>query len=67
MRIRLWWLVGLVCTLLVIAMSTRLGHRTPLSTAEAAPPTQESLQVVQRSGAGGQPCRRDRPSQLSQC
>jgi type II secretory pathway component GspD/PulD (secretin) len=48
MRRRLWWLVGLVCTLLVIAMSPRLDHRTRLATAAAAPPTQASLQVAQR-------------------
>jgi type II secretory pathway component GspD/PulD (secretin) len=53
MRIRIWWLVGLVCTLLVIAMSTRLGHRTPLAKAEAAPPTQKSLQVAQRPAPEG--------------
>ena len=44
----IWRLVGLVCTLLVIAMSARLGHRTRLATAEASPPIQGTLQVAQR-------------------
>ena len=53
MRIRLWCLVGLVCALLVLAMSTRLSHWTRLATAEAASPTQESLQVAQRPAREG--------------
>ena len=40
MRIRILWLVGLVCTLLVMAMSPKLGHRTRLAMAEASPLTQ---------------------------
>lgn len=48
MRRRLWWLVGLVCILLVSTMSTRLGHRTRLATAAAEPSTQASLQMAQR-------------------
>jgi general secretion pathway protein D len=46
MRGRIWWLVGLVCTLLVIVMSAMPGHRTRLATAEAAPPTQEAQRPV---------------------
>jgi type II secretory pathway component GspD/PulD (secretin) len=48
MRRRTWWLVKLVCTLLMIAMSVRLSHRVCLATAEAAPPIQETLQMDQR-------------------
>jgi len=43
MRIRILWLVGLVCTLLVVAMSPKLDHRTRLATAEAFPLTREPL------------------------
>ena len=53
MRIRLWWFVGLAGTLPVLAMSPRLGHRTQLATAEAAPPTQAFLQVAQRPAPEG--------------
>jgi hypothetical protein len=45
---RILWLVRLVCTLLVIAMSARLDHRARLATAEAFPPTQGVPQVAQR-------------------
>ena len=48
MRRYIWWLVGPVCTLLVIVMSAWLGHRTRLATAEASPPIQGTLQVAQR-------------------
>ena len=47
MRIRLWWLVGLVGSLLVTTMSARLGHRMGLATAEASPPIQGTFQVAQ--------------------
>ena len=53
MRRHIWWLVGLVCTLLVIAMSARPGHRTRLATAEASPPIQETLQMAQRPAPEG--------------
>jgi type II secretory pathway component GspD/PulD (secretin) len=53
MRRRIWWLVGLVCTLLVIAVSARPGHRTRLATAEASPPIQETLQMAQRPAPEG--------------
>src|SRR5262249_6742715 len=53
MHLRIWWLVRLVCTLLVITLSARLSHRTRLVTAEAAPPTQESLQVAQHPASEG--------------
>src|SRR5262245_37886707 len=47
MRRRIWWLVGFVYALLVIAMSVWLGHRTLLATAEASPPIRDTLQVAQ--------------------
>ena len=50
---RIWWLVGLVCTLLAIAMSTTLGHRACVGTAEAAPPTRTVPQAVQRPASEG--------------
>jgi type II secretory pathway component GspD/PulD (secretin) len=53
MRRHIWWVVGLVCTLLVIAMSAWLGHRTRLATVEASPPIQGTLQVAQRSTPEG--------------
>ena len=34
---RIWWSVGLMCTLLAIAMSATLGHRACVATAKAAP------------------------------
>ena len=53
MRRRLWWLVGLVCSLLAIAVSARPGHRTRLVTAEASPPIQDTLQMAQRPAPEG--------------
>ena len=53
MRRHIGWVGGLVCTLLVIAMSARLGHRTRLATAEASPPIQATLQVAQRPAPEG--------------
>jgi general secretion pathway protein D len=53
MRRYIWRLVGLICTLLMIAMSVRLGHKTFLATAEAAPPLQGILQVAQRPAPKG--------------
>jgi type II secretory pathway component GspD/PulD (secretin) len=53
MRIRILWLVRLVCTLLVIAMSAKLGHRVRLATAEASPPTRGVPQVAQRLASEG--------------
>ena len=53
MRRHIWWLVGPVCTLLVIAMSARLGHRTRLATAEASPPIQDTQQIAQRPAPEG--------------
>ena len=77
MRRHIWWLVGLVCTLLVIAMSATPGHRARLATAEASPPIQETLQMAQRPGRRAATAlgtrevwsrdRWDHPSQLSQC
>lgn len=48
MRRHIGWVVGLVCTLLMIAMSAWLGHRMRLATAEASPPIQGTLQMAQR-------------------
>ena len=67
MRRRIWRLVGLVGTLLVVAMSARPGHRACLATAEASPPIQETLQMAQRPAPEGSHAEWDRPSQLSQC
>ena len=53
MRRRIWWVVGLVCSLLAIAISARLGHRTHLATAEASPPIQDTLQMAQRPAPEG--------------
>ena len=53
MRRRIWRLVGLVCTLLVVAMSARPSHRACLATAEASPPIQETLQMAQRPAPEG--------------
>ena len=53
MRRRIWWLVGLVCLLLVIALSARPGHRARLATAEASPPTQGAPQGAQRPAPEG--------------
>ena len=53
MHKRIWWLVRLVGTLLVIAMSATLGHRACLATAEAAPPTQDIPQQPQRQAPEG--------------
>ena len=50
---RIWWSVGLVCTLLAIAMSTTLGHRACVATAEAAPPTQTVPQAAQHPALEG--------------
>ena len=52
MRLR-EWLVGLVCTLLVIALSARLDPRTRLATAEAAPPTQGVPPAAQHAAPEG--------------
>ena len=60
------WL-DLCATLLVVAMSAKLGHRTRLATAEASPPTQETLQMAQHPAPEGSRDRWNRPSQLSQC
>lgn len=48
MRRHRWWLVGLICTLLVVAMNARPGRRACLATADAAPAIQETLQMAQR-------------------
>jgi type II secretory pathway component GspD/PulD (secretin) len=61
MRIRPWWLVGLMYALLVIALSARLGHRTRLATAEAAPPTQGVPQVAQHPAPEGSRADGSRP------
>jgi len=53
MRRRIWWVVGLVCTLLAIVISARPGHRTHLATAEASPPIQETLPMAQRPAPEG--------------
>src|SRR5688572_11374297 len=50
---RIWWSVGLVCTLLAIAMSATLGHRACVATAEAAPPTQTVPQAAQHPALEG--------------
>jgi type II secretory pathway component GspD/PulD (secretin) len=50
---RIWWLVGLVCALLATAMNATPGSRMCLATAEAASPTQESLQVAQHPAPEG--------------
>src|SRR5262245_61300946 len=42
----IWRLVGLVGTLLVIAMSARPGHRVCWATAEGTPLIQETLQMA---------------------
>lgn len=47
MRRRISWLVGPVGALLVIAMSTTLGHRACLATADVSPTAQGVLQVAQ--------------------
>ena len=49
MRIRLLWVVGLLCTLLVIALS----HRVRLVAVEASPPTQGASQAAQRPAPEG--------------
>src|SRR5215813_2662409 len=49
MRIRLLWLVGLVCTLPLVAVSAQLGHRARLAAAEASPRTQGAPKAAQRS------------------
>ena len=48
-----WWLVGLVGTLLVIALSAAPGRRASLATAEAAPPAQRAPQAAQRPAPEG--------------
>jgi type II secretory pathway component GspD/PulD (secretin) len=53
MHRRMWWLVALVGTLLVIALSATPGHRAHLATAEAVPPIQDSLHAAQRQGPEG--------------
>jgi type II secretory pathway component GspD/PulD (secretin) len=50
---RIWWSVGLMCTLLAIAMSATLGHRACVATAEAAPPTQTVPQAAQHPALEG--------------
>ena len=52
-RRRRWWLVGLVCALLVSALSASPGHRARLATVEAAPPIQGLPQVAQRPALEG--------------
>ena len=53
MRIRILWLVGLVCALLVMAMNPNLGHRACLATAEAFPLTQGAPQAAQHPAPEG--------------
>jgi general secretion pathway protein D len=53
MHIRILGLVGLVCTLLVIAMSPKLGHMACLATTEAFPLTQGALQAAQHPAPAG--------------
>jgi type II secretory pathway component GspD/PulD (secretin) len=53
MRIRLWWLGRLGSTLLVIALSARLGHGTHVATAEAAPPIRGAPQAAQHPAPEG--------------
>jgi type II secretory pathway component GspD/PulD (secretin) len=61
MHIRILWLVGLVGTLLVIAMSAKLGHRARLATAEAFPPTQGASQAAQHPVSEGNRADGSRP------
>ena len=53
MRRYIWRLAGLLCTLVLIAMSVRLGHRACLATAEASPPIQDTRQIAQRPAPEG--------------
>jgi len=53
MRIRRWWLVGLVCTLSVVAPGAKLDHKPPLATAAAAPPTPRDPQAAQHPAPEG--------------
>ena len=53
MHVRILWVVGLVCTLLVIATSATLSHRVCLVTAEASPPTQGAPQAAQHPAPEG--------------
>ena len=53
MHRRMWWWVGLVGTLLVLAMGARLGHKTRPATAEASPPTQGAPQGAQHPAPEG--------------
>jgi type II secretory pathway component GspD/PulD (secretin) len=53
MRRYIWRLVGLISTLLMIAMSVGLGHRACLATAEASPPIQDTRQIAQRPAPEG--------------
>ena len=53
MHVRTWWLVGLVWTLLVIALSIPLGYMARLATAEASPPTPGVPQTAQRPAPEG--------------
>src|SRR5262249_50311561 len=52
MDVRTLWLVGLLWTLLMIALSTTLGHMAYRATAEASPPTPGAPQAAQRPGSG---------------
>ena len=61
MRIRPWWLVGLMCALLMVALSARLGHRTRLATAEAVSSHPGSPSGGTAPGAGGQRADGSRP------
>jgi general secretion pathway protein D len=49
MRIRRWWLIGLVGSLLVTTMSPKLGPGVGLAIAEISPPIQGTLQTAQHT------------------
>ena len=53
MHKRMWWLVTLAGTLLVIALSATPCHRAHLATAEAAPPLQDSSHAAKRQAPEG--------------
>jgi type II secretory pathway component GspD/PulD (secretin) len=53
MDVRTLWSVGLLWTLLMIGLSTTLGHMAHLATAEASPPTPGAPQTAQRPAPEG--------------
>ena len=52
MYVRTLWLVGLLWTFLVIAVSATPGHTARLAAAEASPPTPGVPQAAQRPASG---------------